>query len=149
MVHIQDIRGDLEVYDKKDIAMQYFNLALSEYVKGKNMFVVLHLAGAAEEMFGKMVSLRSTETALERVQRWMRTLYELQGKDKPQNKELNKHILKIKNGVKHNDGLQDLEIEFDIKREAQEFIRRAIENFNQIPELKQSEELLEYYRHNK
>jgi hypothetical protein len=146
---MQDIRGDLEIYHKKDIAMQYLNLALSEYVKGKNMFAVLHLAGAAEEMLGKIVSLRSNETALEHVHRWMRSWYQITDNDTPQNKELNKHILKIKNGVKHINGAHNLEIEFDINREAKEIIRRAIENFNQIPELKHSEELLEYYRHTK
>jgi|SRR5690554_3772867 len=146
---MQDIRGDLEIYHKSDIAMQYLNLALSEYIKGKNMFAVLHLAGAAEEMLGKVVSLRSSETALERTQRWIKSWYQISGKDTPQNKALNKHILKIKNGVKHINGANDLEIEFDINREAKEIIRRAIENFTQIPELKQSEEILEYYRHNK
>ena len=55
----------------------------------------------------------------------------------------------MKNGIKHIDGNSDLDIEFDIDREAKEIIRRAIENFNKIPELQLSEELLAYYQHEK
>ena len=55
----------------------------------------------------------------------------------------------MKNGIKHIDGASDLHIELDVKREAKEAIRRAIENFNLIPEVKMSEELLAYYQHEK
>jgi len=146
---MKDIRGDFKIYHKRDIAMQYFNAALKEYVEGSNMFVVLHLAGAAEEMFGRLVSINNVDTSLQRAQRWMKNWYSVSGKNTPNNSELNKHILNVKNGIKHIDGANDLEIEFDIHREAKEIIRRAIENFNQLPELKQSAELLAYYKNEK
>ena len=146
---MQDIRGHLEVYKKQDIAMQYFNLALVEYIKGENMFAVLHLAGAAEEMFGEIVSFRSCETSLDRIHRSIKSWYRISKKDLPKKRDLNNHILKVKNGIKHIDHPKDLEIEFDINREAKEMIRRAIENFIQLPELKQSKELLAYYKHEK
>lgn len=146
---MEDIRGEFETYHKRDIAMQYFKLALSEYVEGKNMFAVIHLAGAAEEMLGKLVSLQNKETAFERAQRLTRAFYKSFGKKTPKDNLINKHILKIKNGVKHiNDG-KDLEIQFDIKREAKELICRAIDNFNHLPELKRPEELLAYYKSKK
>lgn len=148
-MNIKDIRGDIKAYNKRDIAMQYFNAALKEYVEGKNMFVVIHLSGAAEEMFGRLVSINNVETSLQRAQRWMRSWYSVIGKNTPNNSELNKHILKVKNGIKHIDGVNDLEIEFDINREAKEIIRRAIENFNQLPELKLSAELIAYYKNEK
>ena len=56
---MQDIRGELETHKKIDIAMQYLNLALREYTSGQNIFAVIHLAGAAEELLGKIVSLTS------------------------------------------------------------------------------------------
>ena len=146
---MQDILGDLKIYKKEDIAMQYLNLALAEYVKADNMFAVIHLAGAAEEILGMIVSINTGESALSRAQRWMRSWYSLGGKNTPANNELNKYILKAKNSIKHINSQADLEIEIDVTREAKEIIRRAIENFNQVPALQQSPELLAYYQHEK
>ena len=61
--YVQDIRGDLKTYSKQDIAIEYLNLALVEYVKGTNMFAALNLAGAAEEMLGKIVRLNWAKSA--------------------------------------------------------------------------------------
>lgn len=144
---MEDIRGNLRTYSKKEIAMEYLNLALREYVAGRNLNSVINLAGAAEEMLGKIVLLNRSENSLERMQRLTRSWFNIVGKETPANKDLNKHFLKVKNGIKHIDGFDDLNIEFDIDREAKEIIRRAIENFNQIPDLHQSAELIAYYRH--
>jgi hypothetical protein len=73
----------------------------------------------------------------------------LRGDYPPSNKQLNRYILNIKNGIKHIDGVHDLEIKFDIKREVNNMIHRAIDNFNNIPQLKKSTELLAYYQHEK
>ncbi|SCZ53194.1 hypothetical protein [Thiohalomonas denitrificans] len=146
---MQDIRGELETYQKIDIAMEYLNLALREYISDKNMFSVIHLAGAAEELLGKIVSINKNESALERARHWLRSWYGIIGKDTPLNTHLNKHILNIKNGIKHINDSGDLEIELDLNSEAKKVIHRAIENFNQIPQLDTSEELLAYYQHKK
>ncbi|MDL4864859.1 hypothetical protein NPJ88_021230, partial [Halomonas elongata] len=124
-----------QVIPKEEIAMEYLNLALREYVTGRNLIAVINLAGAAEEILGKIVSFKESENALQRVQMWMRSWFKLVGKEAPANKDLNRHVLKIKNGIKHIDGKDDLYIEFDMAREAKEAIRRAIENFNKIPDL--------------
>jgi hypothetical protein len=82
-MRMNDIQGDLKTYHKRDIAMQYFNLALEEYVKGENMFATLRLAGAAEEMFGKLVNISSTKTALERLQSLLKSWYNITGNNTP------------------------------------------------------------------
>ena len=149
---MQEIRSNIKIYSKSDIAMQYLNLALSEYVKGQNMFAVIHLAGAAEELLGQIVYINTRENALSRDQQSMRSWYAILEKNTPSNKELNDRIfLKAKNGIKHINKKDpaDLEIEIDLLREAKEVIRRAIENFNQIPELKYSDELIAYHEHEK
>ncbi len=146
---MQNIRGILKTYKKEDIAMQFFNLALAEYVKAENMFAVIHLAGAAEEMLGKIVSINSGESALSRTQRLIRSWYSIIGKNTPTNGESNKYILNTKNSIKHINGPADLEIKMEVAREAKEIIRRTIENFNQIPSLQQSAELLAYYQYDK
>ncbi len=146
---MEDIRGKLKKYQKIDIAMEHLNLALKEYVAQNNMFSVIHLAGAAEEMLGKVVCLNKKESALDNTQNWFRRWYSNLGKDTPANKDINKFILKTKNGVKHIKNCNDLSLEVDAKREAKEIIRRAIENFNQLPELTITLEIIAYHNHEK
>jgi len=146
---MKDISGDLDNYHKKDIAMQHFNLALTEYVRGDNLFSVIHLAGAAEEMFGKLLVIKGKESALSKVQKWLQSWYSITKKETPKAGILNKQILKVKNGVKHIDDSTDLIITFDIKKESNQIIRRAIENFKQLPEVKTSKELLAYYEYDR
>ncbi len=129
---MQDIRGNLKSYHKRDIAIEYLNLALSEYKEGKNMFAVVHLAGAVEEIFGQLASLKKKENALNRTHRWTRSWYKIAKKNTPPIKDLNKYILNIKNGIKHINSDDDLQIGADINREEKEVIRRAIENLNKI-----------------
>lgn len=146
---MKDIRGDIQKYRKIDIAMEHLNLALKEYVEEKNMFSVIHLAGAAEEMLGEIVRINKGENALDKIYGWFRSWYRIAGKDSPSNSQINNYILKTKNSVKHINDQDDLFLEIDLNREAQEIIRRAIENFNQLPELSTTPEMLAYYRHEK
>lgn len=146
---MKDIRSDIREYDKLDIAIEHFNLALREYVRGENLFSVIHLAGAAEEMLGKIAELENRESAFVRSIKRFRSWFDIAGKDTPSNREINKFILHAKNSVKHLNGNEDRIVEFDLNREADELIRRAIENFNQIWGLEYSDELLEYYKYKK
>lgn len=135
------------IHNKQDIAMQYLDLALSEYIKGKNPYCVLHLAGAAEEMLGKLVQLKNKRNALaaaiDRMQSWWRISGAAiaSGEDR-------KRILHAKNGIKHIDGVNDLELRLDVSYEIKETIRRALQNFNQL-NISQSPAILAYYQHEK
>ncbi len=144
---MHDIRGSIIRYNKTDIAMEYLNLALLEYIKGENMFSVLHLSGASEEIFGKIVRFNNQKNAQDNSVNWIKKWYQLIKKDTPSDQKLKRHIIKFKNAVKHVNSNTDLELEVDIQREAEETIRRALTNFNHIPELVQSKEMLEYFQH--
>jgi hypothetical protein len=146
---MRDIRGDIEKYEKLDVAVEYLNLALSEYVKGQNLFAVLNLAGAAEEMLGKIVELNSKKNAHTQAFKLFRSWYQIAKKAIPKDHILSSLIVKAKNGVKHINGNADLTIELDIKKEAKETIRKALVNFHQIPELKNTTAILAYYQHEK
>ncbi|MDP2595474.1 hypothetical protein [Alteromonas stellipolaris] len=144
---MEDIRGNLETYMKEDIALQYLTSAIDNYIAGENLFVVIHLASAAEEMLGKLVRMESQQSSLERTQNWFKSWYSHIKKDQPSNSKINKFVLRVKNGIKHIDGEKDLEIELDIQRESHNAILRALENLNHLPRLK--DPLLEnkFYRH--
>jgi hypothetical protein len=146
---MQDIRGNLKTYSKQDIAIEYLNLALVEYVKGTNMFAALNLAGAAEEILGKIVRLNGAKSAHDEVVTWISSWYQVAKKAMPKQKDINSFILKAKNGAKHLDGEHDLNIELDLEKEVKETIRKAIENYNQIPGLRVTKEMLAYYQHEK
>lgn len=146
---MQDIRGDLKTYNKQDIAIEYLNLALAQYVKGTNMFAALNLAGAAEELLGKIVTLNGTKCAHDSYIAMLGSWYQIAKKAIPKRGDINNFILKAKNGAKHLNGENDLTIELDLKKEVKETIRKAIENYNQIPGLTVTNEMLEYYQHEK
>ena len=132
-------------HNKQDIAIQHLSLALVEYIKGNNAYSVLHLAGAAEEMLGNLVKIKKKRSSLEHAVDWMQSWWKIIGNEK-QRKEDAKHILKVKNGVKHLDGKNDMVLIADIEYENKETIRRALENYNllQIPA---TPEILDYYQH--
>jgi hypothetical protein len=146
---MEDIRGNIKTYAKDEIAMQYLNLALREYMERNNLVAVINLAAAAEELLGEIVSLKNKDNAHKRTRGWWRKWYEITNQKTPPDTELSKLILLVKNGIKHIDGENDLTICFDAEREAKKTIQRAIVNFNKLPNLQYSKELLAYYRQEK
>lgn len=74
---MKDIRGNLNKYRKQDIAIEYLNLALTEYVKGENLFAALNLAGAAEELLGKIVQLNDFSNAHENMVTTLGSWYQI------------------------------------------------------------------------
>ncbi|EHH1283681.1 hypothetical protein WM009_21350 [Vibrio vulnificus] len=144
---MEDIRGNLEAYNKQDFAIEHLNLALSLYVKNEKMASVIHLAGAAEEMLGKIVSLNNQENAKEALYRQMRVWWQkILVTDTPPNKDLDKTVLNAKNTVKHINDKGDLTVELDLKKQARALLDRAIENYHKIPGLSNTAEMREYYR---
>lgn len=136
----------LTKHSKQAIAMQHLNLALAEYVKGINLYSVLHLVGAAEEMLGSLVKSEKRErSSLEHEVDSMQSWWNITGKD-VNRKQDRERILKVKNGIKHLDGEKDTELEADIDYENKETIRRALENFNQL-QIPISPEILAYYEY--
>ena len=146
---VQDIRGNLKIYNKQDVAVEYLNLALIEYVKGVNLFAALNLAGAAEELLGKIVRLNGATSAHDKMVNTLGSWYQIAKKAMPKKQAITSFILKAKNGSKHLDGSDDLTIELDLKREVKETIRKALENYNQISGLVSTKEMLAYYQHEK
>ena len=136
---------NITTHNKQEIAIQHLNLALSEYTKSNNLYSVIHLAGAAEEMLGTIVKIHKKQKALERAVDWMQSWRKIIGKENKR-KDDAKHILKVKNGVKHLDGKKDMELTADIGYECKEIIRRALENFNQL-QIQITPEILAYYQH--
>ena len=78
---------------------------------------------------------------------WAQSWWKIRGAVIERKKD-RKRILHAKNGVKHIDGIDNLELSSDIHYEINETIRRALQNFNQL-DVSHSPEILEYYTHEK
>lgn len=132
-------------HSKQEIAMQHLNLALAEYVKGVNLYSVLHLAGAAEEILGNLVKLKGKRNSLAQDVDLRQSYWNITGRSVNE-KEDRDHILKSKNGIKHLNSEKDIELEMDIEYETKETIRRALGNYNQL-KIPISPEILAYHQY--
>lgn len=127
--------------------MQHLNLALLEYIEGSNLYSVLHLAGAAEEMLGRLVELKEKRSGLMFTMDLALSWQRIRGAN-VMPKAVRNRILEAKNGVKHINGLDDLELRVDIAYEVKETICRALHNFNQL-NISHTPEILAYYKYEK
>ncbi len=118
-----------ETYVKLDIAREYLDLAMQCYIEHRNYFSAIHLAGAAEELFGKWLHEgdRISTTAL-KAQKQMQMLETGQ---MPTDKEVRKFLNWSKNTIKHMDD-GNPHIWLDPISEARHWIEHAIVNHNKI-----------------
>lgn len=120
----QTISG-LERWSKQDLAKSQLELALRLYLKGSEYPSVITLAGAAEEIFGRIAVTKNLKPALKR------NLHELLDRHKrlfgEEAKENDFATLKnyAKNALKH--GVEDVIL--DLEEEAAKLLVRALENY--------------------
>ena len=122
----------LSVYNyipKPDLARSQLEHALRLYMLGQEYPSVITLAGAAEEIFGKLAISKGLEPSLKRKLRQSLALFkDLWGDDA---KEKNFWLLRnrARNYLKHLDpGEKDLQM--DHEHEAASMLSRALENFH-------------------
>lgn len=128
---------------KIEIAVEYLELAIEQYIKRQNYFSSLHLAGAAEEILGKYVRLNGEQDALSNFAEAMHEIGLLNGNTLPLKK--NKEYLNFaKNKVKHMNSAADDTTDINPKEEALEMIERALQNFSMLRILP-TEKILEFY----
>ena len=80
------------VFKKLSIACEYLDMAMQLYIEERNYFCAIHLAGAAEELFGKhLPEHERTHTIVRNAQQ---ALQELETGPKPAKKELDALLLR-------------------------------------------------------
>jgi len=113
---------------KKDIALQQLIDSAKLYEKGRYVSA-LTLAGASEEILGKISKKRIGSNQLEHEIAYMKTIYKHFNRPCPSNKDLTKQINKTKNEVKHNDVGENLWVEADFENEFVIIFMRAVKNY--------------------
>ena len=118
-----------KTHDKKDIAQELLRNALELFQKGE-FISALHLAGAAEEIFGCLLKNKGGTPAIvdltKSAVRFANLIEEsgIQHSEKAIRNESNRP----KNSVKH--GSDDVRL--NIERDASQMLDRAIENFDRL-----------------
>jgi hypothetical protein len=114
--------------EKKDIAIQQLSDAAKLYEKGRYVSA-LTLAGASEEILGKIAKKRIGSNQLQHEIEYLKTVYKHFNRSLPSKEDIIKQINKIKNEVKHNDTGENLWVEADFENEFVLIFMRAVKNY--------------------
>ena len=119
-----------ETYQKIDIAHEFLDVAMQLYMEKRNFFCAIHLATAAEEIFGAYLPKEQRISQLA-----VKAQIGMQAIDTgvaPEYKEVSKMLNRSKNKIKHMDG--DSAILVDPAFEASRWIEDALVNLGNLPE---------------
>lgn len=115
-------------YEKKDIAIAQLRKAIQLFNANEYICAVT-LAGAAEEILGKIAKKRCGTTVLEGESYFWDQLAEIVNRPKPDRKKVIAVLNRTRNELKHNNSGENIFFEADFEFEAQCLIDRAIRNF--------------------
>jgi hypothetical protein len=119
---------------KQKVALELLDCALQMYFE-KSYFAAIHLAGAAEELFGKYLAMSkeavpAADAIYEHVAQ--RFGYTLDTAPRALKTAVYQRIFHSRNRTKHLDPEGDHDITFDPRREAEVGIHRAMSNFLEV-----------------
>ena len=128
-------------YTKRRLAEIQISRAVQVLVDHDDVVSALTLAGAAEEILGKMLAAKGEETALEVTITWDASLWVYLVKEAakegrtvipPDAKELRRRNNRVRNEVKHNDQGTNASVAADYRYWAEEMLLRAISNYTRL-----------------
>ena len=112
---------------KQDLAISQLNVAIQFYMQGEEYPAVITLAGAAEELFGKIAAKKGLEPVLKReAKELIGTVKEVWGHDTTES-EIVTTINRARNEMKHICSGDDLFLNYE--SQAARLITRALENY--------------------
>jgi len=114
--------------EKKDIALQQLIDSAKLYQQGRYCSA-LTLAGAAEEILGKIAKKRTGKNELKYDIEYTKSIYQYFNIPIPPDNELIKQINKTKNEVKHNDEGDNSWVDSDFENECVSLFVKAVRNY--------------------
>lgn len=119
----------LRSYYRNDLALSQLETALSLYFAAQDYASVVTLAGAADEVFGKLLTAAGKESSLESLKKAVCAIHErLYGEPTPP-KQIADRANSAKNSLKHWDEGDPMLVKFDLEQEAKDMLFRAIDNY--------------------
>jgi hypothetical protein len=124
--------GDLvaiETHNRLEMARQQLETALDLYFNNRDLYSVITLAGAADELFGKALKIQGQESRIEELCRSVAAIYKkLYGEDLDP-KMVAERANHARNSLKHWALNQAADVEFDLVEEAKDMLERGINNY--------------------
>ena len=120
------------VYDtilKSELAYSQLNVAIEFYTSSKEYPAVVTLAGAAEEIYGKLVQQRGGKTALKGITERLCEMHRAAFNEEPNEKDYVNIRNRTRNELKHIGTGGDFTA--DLEYEASELLERALHNYRE------------------
>lgn len=111
------------------MAARQLETALELYFVGTDLYSVITLSGAADEVFGQVLRSRGQEPELENLKRSVAAIYKHLWGEKANPKAIAGRANYARNSLKHWAESQPLVVEFDLPQEAKDMLERAIANY--------------------
>ncbi len=113
----------------QDIALAQLTKAMSLYMKGEDLISVITLAGAADEILGKLARLESRAPSLDRRVKYKLEMFEaiFPNHDPPSEKDFRDLSNKSRNAMKHLTTTEPIEV--DLEERSGRLLARAVENY--------------------
>lgn len=119
-----------QTYDKKCIALAQIETALRLYFEGQDYFSVVTLAGAAEEILGKLLSAKGIDNSLDSSKKAVCAIHQKLFGDPLVPKDVVERANRARNSFKHHHGVGGSPtIILDLREEAIDMLQRAIDNY--------------------
>ena len=113
-------------HDWQSIAIRQLETALRLYFEGEDYYSVITLAGAAEEILGKLLIYCGGENSLNSLKEAARAIHEVLYGQKLKDSEVSDLANAARNAVKHWSPEKPKVFEFDARGEAKDMLGRAI-----------------------
>ena len=119
----------IRAYYREDLALNQLETALRLFFDGRDFASVITLAGAADEIFGKLLFAEGKESSLETLKVAVVKIHEKLYGEPGDPKQIANRANFAKNSLKHWDVGQPVIIKFDLEQEAKDMLARAIDNY--------------------
>ena len=121
-----------KAHDVQRVALRQLQTALRLYFEKEDYYSVITLAGASEEIFGKLLSDGGRKNALDSLKKTVPALHrKLYGQDLKDH-EVSDRANKARNDLKHWSPGKAQVVELDAREEARDILQRAIDNYYKL-----------------
>ena len=120
---------NLQSFTKIEIAVKQIETAIDIYMRGQDFFSLITLAGAGEEILGRLIENSGGRHSLNKQAEALIEIHKVINQKEVDLKTARNTINKSKNSIKHMGSSQDETIIMDPTFEAEAMLYRAIENY--------------------
>lgn len=119
----------VRAYYRDDLALAQLEAALRIFFEGSDFASAITLAGAADEIFGKLLSSSGRENSLEVIKKAVAAIHQKLYGETIEPSQIADRANRAKNSIKHWDPQQSLIVKLDLAQEAGDMLCRAIDNY--------------------